>query len=231
MRRSLQHARVQQAEKERETIQITAVETGKPTQGFVPVRLATSAGSVECRYYRAEGAKQAAIWVGGAGGSWDSPHNLYPRLCVDLAPLGVASLRVRYRHPAVLRESISDVLAGSSFLATEGVQALAVTGWSFGGAVAIGAAANLPQCRAVVTVATQSYGADAAADLPSGCGILLLHGTGDRTLPPACSRFVYDMAHEPKELLLFEGANHGLDQAAGRVYPVVRDWILRYLGA
>ncbi|SRR5579883_741373 len=212
-------------------IEIIGIEEGKPTSGYIPIGLATDRGTVECRYYAVEGAARAAIWVGGAGGGWDSPHNLYPRLCQELKSHGIASLRVRYRHAAVLNESILDALAGASFLEGEGVKALALTGWSFGGAVAIGAGANLSSARTVVTVATQSYGADTVSGLPRDCSLLLLHGTGDKTLSPACSRFVFDMAHEPKELLLFEGVNHGLDQAAGRVYPIVRDWIVRELGA
>lgn len=212
-------------------VSISSVENGRPTLGYVPIRLAADRGPVECRYYRPEGATRAAIWVGGAGGGWDSPHNLYPRLCRDLCDLGIASLRVRYRQPAVLAESVFDVLTGAAFLAGEGIGAICVTGWSFGGAVAIGAAAQLPEARAVVTLSTQSYGADPARNLPPACALLLLHGSGDRTLAPACSHFVFDLAHEPKELILFEGANHGLDQAAGRVYPIVREWILRYLAA
>lgn len=226
-------SRVQEARATQEParIAVTAEEAGRPTLGYVPIRLTTERGPVECRYYKSEGASRAAIWVGGAGGGWDSPHDLYPRLCRDLTTLGISSLRVRYRQPAVLGESVFDTLAGAAFLESEGVDALAVVGWSFGGAVAIGAAALLPEARAVVTVSTQSYGAEPARSLPPGCGLLLLHGTGDRTLAPACSHFVFDLAHEPKELILFEGANHGLDQAARRLYPIVRDWIGRYLRA
>src|SRR5215211_3112292 len=64
---------------------------------YSPVRLETSRGEVSCRYYAAKGVKLGALWVGGAGGGWDSPaRGLYGHISESLAQSGVASLRVCY---------------------------------------------------------------------------------------------------------------------------------------
>ena len=83
--------------------------------------------------------------------------------------------------------------------------------------------------RTVVTLATQSHGAEAVAELPSGCSILIIHGRGDRVLPPACSAAVHRLAHEPKRLVLYAEAGHGLDEAAEAVYECVYEWIVAEL--
>ncbi|MBW3624345.1 MAG: dienelactone hydrolase family protein [Armatimonadetes bacterium] len=205
---------------------IQGFETGKESrQGYHPVRIGTNHGPIEGRYYPVEDARCGAIWAAGAGGGYGSPHGMYERVIAELRTEGIASLQVAYRRPAHLEDSILDLLAGLEFLKDQGVEHAALTGWSFGGAVVIAAAAHSDIARAVVTVASQSYGADLAAHLPDDCSLLLLHGTGDHTLPSSCSEYIYRIATEPKELRIFPGANHGLDQAADEADPLVRDWI------
>jgi hypothetical protein len=82
--------------------------------GYIPIKLLTSRkDGVECRYYYAEGAKKAVILVGGIGGGWDTPaRGLYPQLCQKLVNNEtIRSLRVQYRYPRDLDESITDVIA------------------------------------------------------------------------------------------------------------------------
>ena len=196
-------------------------------KGYHPVKLVTGHGEVECRHYVAPEARRAAVFVGGAGGGWDSPAGgLYPLLCQELLESQIASLRVRYRYPAVLEESVLDVLAGIAFLQSQGIERVAVIGWSFGGAVVIQAGARSAVVRTVVTFATQSHGASVVSQLPIDCSILLLHGTGDGTLPPSCSEHTYRLAHEPKRLLLYEGADHAFSLVADEVRQVVREWLV-----
>lgn len=182
------------------------------------------------RYTRVPGARTAAIFVGGVGGGWDTPANdLYPRLAEELAADGIASLRVRFRDPTALDEAVYDVLAGGAFLAGEGVERLALVGHSFGGAVVIRAAAALPSARTVVTLATQGYGAGAARELGPRCSVLLVHGSEDRVLPPSSSEHIYELAREPKRLVVYDGAGHGLVEVAAELRALVRDWIVREL--
>lgn len=206
---------------------VRGVEEGPVEAGYQEMALLTNLGDVECRYYRAPEARQGAIWVGGAGGGWDSPARgqLYPKLAADLLDKGISSLRVRYRHPNDLDQCTLDLLAGADYLEREGIDAMAVTGHSFGGAVAIQAAAAAPGVRTVVALSTQSHGAAPAAELGPRCSILVIHGTADQVLPPYSGEYVYRIAEEPKRLIMYPGAGHGLDEAAGELRQAVRDWI------
>jgi len=196
---------------------------------FQAIGLETNRGNIDCRYYSVPVTQRGAIWVGGVGGGWDTPADgLYPRLCQELTSKAIASLRVRYRHPRILEESVLDVLAGISYLESEGIEAIALTGHFFGGAVVIQAAA-ISQVVRTVALATQSYGAMPVSQLAPGCEILLIHGTVDRVLTAACSEYVYQVAHEPKHLILYKGADHGLDEVAEEVHQVVHGWIVEKL--
>jgi pimeloyl-ACP methyl ester carboxylesterase len=205
-------------------------EVGSHQHGYYPVKLTTPQGIVHCRHYRIEAAKKAAIWVGGIGGNWDTPaRELYPQLCQDLMHEGVTSLRVRFRHSTDLEESVLDVLAGISYLEDAGVEAIALIGHSFGGAVVIQTAVQSEAVCAVVTLATQSYGTSAVPELASRCSLLLLHGVADPILSPLCSRYVYNLALEPKRLVFYPDATHGLDEVADEVHQMMRVWIVEQL--
>ncbi len=198
--------------------------------GYMPVKLSTDRGEIDTRYYESNLHEMAVIFVGGVGGGFDSPaKELYPRLCLELLPMGISSLRVAFRHPTDLDESILDVLAGLSFLKSKGARAVCLVGHSFGGAVVINSAVHADIVNTVITLATQCFGADAVAKLKQGCSILLIHGSNDQVLPPYCSSMVYDKAHEPKRLLIYEGAGHGLDESAEKVHKAVFDWITDWI--
>lgn len=206
------------------------VQRSRTYEPYQPVRLVTDRGDVACRFYEALGARRGAVWVGGAGGGWDTPaRDLYPRLCQELLSEGIASLRVRFRNPRVLDEAVHDVQAGLAFLRGKGADTLALVGHSFGGAVVIQAAEADVAVRTVVALATQSYGAEPAARLGPRCSVLLIHGTADEVLSAGCSRHVYHIAQDPRRLILYPGAGHVLDEAADEVHQVVRDWILSAL--
>lgn len=199
-------------------------------EGYQSVRLETSRGTVACRYYQVPDVRCAVIWVGGVGGDWDTPaQGLYPRLCQELMAEGIASLRVRYRYPTELEEAILDVLAGIAYLQRDGIDAVALVGHSFGGAVVIQAAAASDVVCSIVTLATQSYGAAPVANLAPRCSILAIHGAEDQVLPPSCSVYVHRLADEPKRLVIYEGAGHGLDEVAAEVHQTVHDWIVERL--
>lgn len=210
---------------------ISDVRVAPSGQGYDAVTLTTSRGDLELRHYHVPRARRGVVFVGGAGGGWDTPGRgeLYPRLCEDLAAAGVAAVRAQYRHQHALAECVLDVLAALHFLEGLGVEAAAVAGHSFGGAVALQAAVHAENVRAVVALSTQGHGAGAAGELPPGCAALFVHGTADEVLPAACSRHAFALAREPKCLRLYEGARHGLDEAADEIRAVVRNWILEHL--
>ncbi|WP_315786114.1 dienelactone hydrolase family protein [Fischerella sp. JS2] len=211
---------------------VQGVEVEQQQEEYYPVKLITSLGTIHCRYYSVPSSEKAVIWVGGIGGGWDTPaRGLYPLLCQQLIKDGIASLRVRFRYPTQLTDSIMDVLAGISYLHEEGIKNFALVGHSFGGAVVIQAATQSPDVSTVVTLATQSYGTDVVSELATQCSLLLLHGTADQVLPPYCSQSVYQLALQPKRLILYPNAGHGLDEVADEVTQVVRDWIVDQLNS
>ncbi|HKG89264.1 MAG TPA: hypothetical protein VKA95_13135 [Nitrososphaeraceae archaeon] len=205
--------------------------------GYTPIRLVTSrggGGGVDCRYYHTAGASNAVIWVGGVGGGWDTPaRELYPYLCQKLIRKDINSLRVRFRYPTDLYQCILDVIEGIHFLEQQGVESVGLVGHSFGGAVVIQAATTAASSsdtvRTVVTLSTQSYGAEGISGLKQGSSILLIHGTDDKVLPPYCSSYVYSLAYDPKEIIFYRGATHGLDEAAEQVHQMVHDWLVKHL--
>ena len=105
-----------------------------------------------------------------------------------------------------------------------------LVGHSFGGAVVVIAGAVSPAAVTVVTLATQSHGTDLVVELAPK-PLLVLHGTSDTVLPPAASVSVYRRAGNPKELALFDGAGHVLDEAAVEVFERVHGWFVEHLGA
>jgi fermentation-respiration switch protein FrsA (DUF1100 family) len=123
---------------------------------------------------------------------------------------------------------VLEVLVGRAWLADEGVQRAALVGHSFGGAVAITAGALSPMVLGVVTLSTQTYGADLVTELRPRA-LLLVHGTADTVLPDRCSRDLYALAAEPKELVLYDGAGHGLAEAHRPLRDLLEDRLVRVL--
>lgn len=211
-------------------IEVLAVRREPQPDDYQLIKLSTNRGEIQGRYYEAEHAKIGAIWVGGIGGGWDSPANgLYPQLCRKLRESGVSSLRIRYRYSTIFKEALLDTLTGIAFLAQEEVSAIALIGHSFGGAVVIQAAMLSPLVQTVITLASQSYGADFAAQLAPQCSLLLLHGTADQILSPNCSRYLYAIAQQPKRLILYPGARHSLDEVSDQVSQTVYAWTIEHL--
>ncbi|MGB9927766.1 MAG: alpha/beta hydrolase [Methanosarcina sp.] len=164
--------------------------------------------------------------VGGIGGGFDTPANkLYPRLCSDLKEIGISSLRVKFRCPTDLAEAIVDVLIGIEFLKSENLRDFALIGHSFGGVIVVQAAFNEKNVKTIVLLATQSYGVSPISLLSEGTSVLLIHGEADKTLPAGSSIYAYNLAHEPREIKIYRGAGHGLDEVSDKVYTKVKSWI------
>jgi dienelactone hydrolase len=185
-------------------------------------------GYIKCEFYRADTDK-CVIYMPGAGGGMHGPSNIYHPLAEDLQKSGISSLLIDCRYNPDLDECISDMLASIDYTDDNyGIKIIGLIGWSFGGAVVISAAAADHRVKTVVTVASQSYGTR-EVDLIAPRPILLIHGTGDRTLTYECSADIAKRAGEPKKLVLFPGADHDISQDKKEMYTMVRDWFLKYL--
>jgi alpha/beta superfamily hydrolase len=200
--------------------------------GIESLSLQTNRGEVMCCYHPVWGGSKAlggTVWVGGAGGGLDGPaRKLYLEACQRLQKKSVAGLRLDYRFPNDLAECALDTILGVEFLVSKNIEHMTLIGHSFGGAVVITAGALSQAVRAVIAMSTQTYGTDLASRI-SPRPLLLIHGTADEVLPDLCSRRVFDEARPPKELKLYEGARHGLDEVREELLDFLIDWIPRHL--
>jgi alpha/beta superfamily hydrolase len=199
-----------------------------------PITIETRRGPVEALWDEV-GAPSVGVvlMVGGADGGFEGPAEaIFPALVEDFRAAGVSSLRVDFRikkFPNDVDEAVYDVAAALGWLRERDVSRVVLVGHSFGGAVVIDAGARSPLAAGVVTLATQTAGALRVSELAPR-PILLVHGTDDVRLPPRCSEMLYEMAGEPRELVLIEGATHSLRQAREQVRGLVRSFALRVLG-
>ena len=210
-------------------LEAVTVETAQE-DGVEALAMQTNVGLITARLHPAAPGAAAVVWVGGAGGGLDGPAwGMYPRLAGQLALQGVASLRLHYRKPNHLEDCVADTLLGVQYLVQQcGYRAVALVGHSFGGAVVVSAGALSNDVVAVVAMSSQTYGTDLAPQV-SPRPLLVLHGTNDEILPDICSRDIYARAQEPKELQLYPGCRHGLDECREQVDADVVQWLLRVL--
>ncbi|WP_424357213.1 alpha/beta hydrolase [Methanocella sp. MCL-LM] len=185
-------------------------------------------GYVRCEFFKGNTDK-GVIYMHGVGGGTHGPSNIYHPMADDLQKSGISSLLIDCRYDSVLEECISDILACIEYLDNqEHINRIGLIGWSFGGAVVISAAAADERVKTVVTVASQSYGTNDVSDIAPR-PVLLIHGTSDKTLTYQCSVDIAKRAKEPKKLILFEGADHGISQNSKEMYDLVRSWFLENL--
>ena len=175
------------------------------------VKLVTSQGTLLGRLHPAEG-DAAILWVFGSGGGLGGPAGgLYTRLAEQLQPRGIASLELDYRRPGELMGCVLDVLVGIAWLESLGHSRIVLVGHSFGGAVVVNAGTASQAVVAVAALSSQTYGTEAVDELGARPK-LFLHGEADEVLPFACSQDLHARAGEPKELILYPGCRHGLDE-------------------
>ncbi len=193
------------------------------------IELVTSRGTITCRVHPAEGEK-AVLWVFGAGGGLGGPSGgVYTRLGGQLQPSCVTSLELAYRRPGDLEECVLDILVGLAYLEMLGKDQIVLVGHSFGGAVVINAGLISEAVVAVAALSSQTAGTNQVAKL-SPKPLLLVHGEADEVLPASCSQDIYARVGDPKELILYPGCLHGLDQCRDDLDRDLTRWLKEVLG-
>jgi pimeloyl-ACP methyl ester carboxylesterase len=178
----------------------------------------------------------AAILLSGAGGGIVGPSSIYLSLAEKLASLHnpIPTLRLDYRFPARNKYCTDDVLAAMTYLETEhGLNRFVLVGWSFGGAPVFTAAGVDERVVGCATVASQTAETEGIRDVGKrGVPVLLLHGTGDRTLSPACSERLFQMYGNrgTRELKLFDGDDHALTRNSAEAERRIGEFIMRCAG-
>lgn len=163
--------------------------------------------------------------AGAFGGFLGPAGGLYFDLARTLAAAGVTTVRVEYRQPNNLPACVLDVAVAVDLAERCGGTRFVVVGHSFGGAVAIGAGAAMPEhVVAVATLATQSAGCEPAAHL-GGRPLLLVHGDADAVIPASSSAYVQRIAGHG-ELVVLPGAGHLLTEAGDELRVRLPRWIL-----
>ena len=189
------------------------------------LRFKTNRGDFNAILHRAHDADGAVIWVCGARGGFGGPGpGTYARMSERFTGEGITSLRLDYRYANDVFECALDLLAGVSYLKGTGHQPVVVVGHSFGGAVVIAAGANSDHIKGVVALSPQTYGAGMAGQI-SPRKLLVVHGKADTRLAFACGQQIYDMANEPKQLVLYEGAEHRLEECRDDLEELLGNWI------
>ncbi len=185
----------------------------------------TNRGEITSIIHRAPSSELAVIWVCGARGGFGGPAGgMYARLAERFLNNGITSLRLNYRQPNVLPECVLDLLAGIAMLKGTGHQPLVLVGHSFGGAVVVAAGVASSHVQGVVCLSSQTHGAGMAGQL-SPKSLLVVHGKSDSRLPYSCSVQIHDWAQEPKQLVLYEGAEHRLEECKDELESLLLEWI------
>ena len=192
----------------------------------------TMEGLLTVLWHGAPDLPHVAVCVGGAMGGLLGPDGgVYHQLGRRLVDDGIGVIRVSYRRPNDLGLCVHDTLAAMELAARHGAQRFVTLGHSFGGAVAIQAAAHLDaeSVPGVVTFATQSAGCEPVEELGDR-SLLFFHGTNDQILPFHASQMVQMLAGGG-ELVLLEGADHALRPKGDEVLARLIDHVPAVLAA
>ena len=214
-----------------ETIRVLDYHPFRAPEGHTgqAILVMTSRGNIYGLLHPAETMEAAIVWVWGAGGGTSGPADgMFARLADELSKEGIASLRLDYRQPNDLYECVMDTLAGVSLLSGVGYKRLALIGHSFGGAVAISAAPYSDKVKAVVGLSSQSAGAEKVADIAPR-PLLLVHGAEDEIIPLRAARFIYQWAKQPKEIRVYKGSDHSLNQCKEELDALLKGWLIEHL--
>ena len=190
--------------------------------------------------------KIAAILLSGAGGGVTGPSGLYLSLAGKLPLLSTSPipvLRLDYRYAACTAPCVADTKAAMTYLTEKhGIEKFVLVGWSFGGAPVYTLAGRDDRVIAAATVASQTADALKGAREAGrrGIPIMLLHGTGDRTLSDRCSRNLHEawfegfrgpqQDEEKATLVLFDGDDHALTKSAKKVDEMLAEFIVDVAG-
>lgn len=208
-------------------ISIHQVDEGLPHEGSLGKGLLfrTNRGDMRAILHESPEAHLGVIWVCGArGGFAGSAKGLYAQLAEKFKSEGITSLRLDYRQPNDFPECVLDLLAGVDYFKSAGYAPVVLVGHSFGGAVVIAAGAVSPHVRGVVSLSPQTYGAHLAG-LLSPRPLLVVHGKSDTRLPYTCGAQIYGWAGEPKQLTLYDGAEHRLEECREELEALLAEWI------
>lgn len=211
-----------------EPLDITEVVTGPMSRHS---EVLTWSGRLGLLWNGTPGAERVVVTCGGAlGGVLGPAGGLYHDLGRALEADGIATVRVDYRRPGNLASCVFDVAVAIDVAIREGSTQFVIVGHSFGGAVAISAAAAMPDVVvAVVSLAGQSAGTESAKELADR-PLLLVHGETDEIIPVGSVHAIRHTAGHG-EVVLLPATGHLLHEAADDLRARLPGWIRRAFDA
>jgi hypothetical protein len=207
-------------------LKVLAVQEVDVAEQIRHVEIYTLGGLLTLLWHGESNAENVVLMCGGAmGGLLGPAGGLYHDLGHALAARGIGTIRVGYRQPNQLEACVLDLGAAADVANRAGAKRFVMIGHSFGGAVAVNAAAAVRGfTRGVVTLSTQSAGCETAGVL-GGVPLLLFHGDRDELLPIASSEAVKMLAGGAGELVVLPGAGHLLTGAEAALRTRLLAWI------
>ena len=178
--------------------------------------------------------RNVVLWAGSIFRNSEQQRTRPIALAVsdEIATKGISSMLLSYSdYPAQgndLSRCIQDTKYCVEFLVHVGYEKIIMVGHSFSGAVAISAAQSSERVIGVITLASQTLGAQTVSHV-SPRPLLIIHGLADQTLGPHCGEQIYSWASQPKELVLIEGATHRLWDRRDILEPLLVNWIIEQL--
>ncbi|EJD48121.1 alpha/beta-hydrolase [Auricularia subglabra TFB-10046 SS5] len=181
--------------------------------------------------------RTAAILLSGAGGGVMGPGAMYLSMADKLAALhsGIPAMRLDYRYPARTALCVADLQAAMSYLSSNfAIERFVLVGWSFGGAPVFTVGRADARVCGCATVASQTADTDGIVQVAQrGVPVLLLHGTGDKTLSPSCSQRLYDLygaERGERSILLFPNDDHALTKFTEKAEEMLLQFIAKCAG-
>ena len=198
-----------------------------------PLMIESERGNISCVWQAAEinGPHTAVLFIGGADGGFMGPSDIYETLSELFIPLQIGVLRVDYRihqFPNDVEQGVYDTKQAAKWLVSQGYEKILIVGHSFGGAVAIEAAAQNTNIRGVIGLASQTAGAMNIASLVD-TPVLLIHGDADTRLPVTCSIMLYEMTSTPCQLAILESGTHSLRQVSKEATGLIFDFVKHHI--
>ena len=162
------------------------------------------------------------------------------QLALSFTELGLAVLSLDFaadagQEPGLAASGLTaeDLAAAAAELRSTLAAPSILVGHSLGGAAVLAIADQLPEARAVVTLAAP---ADAAADQRIAAlrrALLVIHSPDDEEVSFGNAEVIFAAARQPKSFISLDGADHGLSRPADAAYAagLMAAWAARGLPA